>query len=632
MMHLKLCTPTHHRATDQSFGPVTVALMATEKQSEASEATRPTGVKEFVFDDDGHYYVDLSKDPMRSMIEEDELEGDPSSDQLSNSTTGDSSSDSDDDHQATDQSLGSVTVALMATETKSDASEATKPTVANEFVFDDDGHYDVGMIEEDDQFVVLMQSMIEEDEPEGGSPSVQPSGSTEYKASPYNVEVGKDTMRAQLDKARKPTCATAMQASNVADYYMTKYLSKAQEALGPVPRLFIRTSFNNLGESRWSVHRMLQHSPEASGAMKRFHDETLVSILQKMRQSGGCILTREEKKALRNTDVSKKTAEEQRRRLANTELWYQAAPTWATVAMAQVIRSRLSAVKAGATLYVIPAKDFVLNRPQNARLTDEYLAECISSVPNMNATGRLPSIALLHIGMIVRLTNTVESPEAVTDSTGEIVGIDEAHDEPTDPASRHTSDRPAIRILEKMPVVTVKLHEVDTEYLPPLACEVHAATGAMRECPQCDFRAGCIAVEAQQARRSFPVEVQDPMTDSTYTIQAQRVQLPLTIKTASTIHTLQGTTAEPGIIFHWKFPRFFSAELRWLATYVALSRPPSLKQLISVDLPDDIEALIQGGPPEGILSRFDDMFKEKELDTHEKALELMRQLGWNMEA
>ena len=65
---------------------------------------------------------------------------------------------------------------------------------------------------------------------------------------------------------------------------------------------------------------MLQHSPEASGAMKRFHDETLVSILQKMRQSGGCILTREEKKALRNTDVSKKTAEEQRRRLANTEL------------------------------------------------------------------------------------------------------------------------------------------------------------------------------------------------------------------------------------------------------------------------------------------------------------------------
>ena len=89
-----------------------------------------------------------------------------------------------------------------------------------------------------------------------------------------------------------------------------------------------------------------------------------------------------------------------------------------------------------------------------------------------------------------------------------------------------------------------------------------------------------------------------------------------------TIHTLQGTTAEPGIIFHWKFPRFFSAELRWLATYAALSRPPSLKQFMSEP--------IQGRPPEGILSRFDDMFREKKLDTHEKALEIMQQLGWDM--
>ena len=207
------------------------------------------------------------------------------------------------------------------------------------------------------------------------------------------------------------------------------------------------------------------------------------------------------------------------------------------------------------------------------------------------------------------------------------MGIDVAHDEPT----AATSHSPAIRILEKLPVVTVKLHEVDTEYLPPIACEAHAYTGAVRECSHCDFRAGCIAVEAQQARRSFPVEVQDPTTDATYTIQAQRLQLPMKIKTASTIHTLQGTTAEPGIIFHWKFPRFFSEELRWLATYAALSRPPSLNQLISVDLPDDIEKLIEGGPPEGILSRFDDMFREKELDTHKKALEIMRQLGWDME-
>ena len=35
------------------------------------------------------------------------------------------------------------------------------------------------------------------------------------------------------------TIATAMRAANVADFYMTKYQSKAQEALGPVIQPFI---------------------------------------------------------------------------------------------------------------------------------------------------------------------------------------------------------------------------------------------------------------------------------------------------------------------------------------------------------------------------------------------------------
>ena len=85
----------------------------------------------------------------------------------------------------------------------------------------------------------------------------------------------------------------------------------------------------------------------------------------------------------------------------------------------------------------------------------------------------------------------------------------------------------------------------------------------------------------------------------------------------------------PGLIFHWKYPRFFSEELRWLATYVALSRPPSLAQLISVGLPDELRSIIESGPPEGILSRFDDMFKEKEEATHIKAAEILRELGWD---
>ena len=46
-------------------------------------------------------------------------------------------------------------------------------------------------------------------------------------------------------------------------------------------------------------------------------------------------------------------------------------------------------------------------------------------------------------------------------------------------------------------------------------------------------------------------------------------------------------------------------------------------------LPDELRNIIEGGPPEGILSRFNDMFEEKEGATHIRAVEVMRELGWD---
>ena len=174
----------------------------------------------------------------------------------------------------------------------------------------------------------------------------------------------------------------------------------------------------------------------------------------------------------------------------------------------------------------------------------------------------------------------------------------------------------------------MKLHNVTTEFLPPIPCSLHAADGAKRDCPNCDCRAGCVAIQPQLSR-SFVVDVPAPAKEQgDYKLRIQRRQLPMTIKTASTLHTLQGVTATPGLIFHWKFPRFFSAELRWLATYVALSRPPSLAQLISVGIPADLRDLIEGGPPEGILTKFNNISQEIEMATHLRATEVMRELGW----
>ena len=61
--------------------------------------------------------------------------------------------------------------------------------------------------------------------------------------------------------------------------------------------------------------------------VKRFTGAARMSILTKMWRSGGCKLTTQELKAVRDTDISLALVAEQRRRLEGTGLWFQTAPT-----------------------------------------------------------------------------------------------------------------------------------------------------------------------------------------------------------------------------------------------------------------------------------------------------------------
>ena len=76
--------------------------------------------------------------------------------------------------------------------------------------------------------------------------------------------------------------------------------------------------------------------------------------------------------------------------------------------------------------------------------------------------------------------------------------------------------------------------------------------------------------------------------DTTVSVKVKRRNLPLTILTACTLYVLQGATTDPGMIFHWVFPRRLSKTMRWLCVYVALSRVRSLQNLRSVNLTQEI--------------------------------------------
>jgi hypothetical protein len=62
---------------------------------------------------------------------------------------------------------------------------------------------------------------------------------------------------------------------------------------------------------------------------------------------------------------------------------------------------------------------------------------------------------------------------------------------------------------------------------------------------------------------------------------------------------------------------------------MALSRVRCLSELRSIGLTSSIRELIDLGPPEGFLTRFQRIFKDKIADTHTRVEEALVELGWN---
>ena len=102
-------------------------------------------------------------------------------------------------------------------------------------------------------------------------------------------------------------------------------------------------------------------------------------------------------------------------------------------------------------------------------------------------------------------------------------------------------------------------------------------------------------------------------------VKVTRKQFPIMPARVVPLYSMQGTTADPGLVANWCFPHRCSETIKWLIVYVMLSRPRSLDTLRSVELisPKDpswekkIRGLIEGGAPEDLVQSFQDLFGEK---------------------
>ena len=144
--------------------------------------------------------------------------------------------------------------------------------------------------------------------------------------------------------------------------------------------------------------------------------------------------------------------------------------------MVHTLKAFLSARHHEAVLFLVQAEDAVLNLPFD--VPPLQATQAILRHANMNDTGRMPGVALLHVGMEVRLTVTVEPPHCVVDCTGTILGFDLHPEDSAEATSAAEHGRP-LCFLRRLPhTVLVKLDDCDNTLLPPLPCALHEATGA----------------------------------------------------------------------------------------------------------------------------------------------------------
>jgi hypothetical protein len=68
--------------------------------------------------------------------------------------------------------------------------------------------------------------------------------------------------------------------------------------------------------------------------------------------------------------------------------------------------------------------------------------------------------------------------------------------------------------------------------------------------------------------------------------------------------------------------------MKWIATYMALSRVQSLKQFRGIGIDNSVRELINNGPPPGMLTKFLNMFQEKATETEALMHQTLRELGW----
>ena len=216
--------------------------------------------------------------------------------------------------------------------------------------------------------------------------------------------------------------------------------------------------------------------------------------------------------------------------------------------MASFLVARQSANTAHQTLFYVQAIDEPIGLAPNINTEDFHME--LLQIPNVSQTKRLPGIVLFHQHMRMRFTTTIQQPFAVQDVECTVIGFDP---DPADTSLQarllSTSTPTAEWTCKLMPkAIYVKLDECDFVFLPPGTCSIHRQLGHDETCEACvsAVQPGVFAVKplVRTWRKYF-------LDGSGKYVSVRRRQFPLMPLEAVALYSMQGTTADPGMVAYW---------------------------------------------------------------------------------
>ena len=237
---------------------------------------------------------------------------------------------------------------------------------------------------------------------------------------------------------------------------------------------------------------------------------------------------------------------------------------------------------------------------------EEMLAEA-----NVSKTKKLPGILPVYVGMDMILTESILPPHLTPGTEVMVIGIEPHPSEPP------ITDRPSLLehgcvLLRFMPLAIYVKAKTFAE-------NIWGAEGSAAS-ERGDDLTGVVAVVPTTRGWRF---VSDNYAKP---LHVRRTQAPLLPARQGTLHGIQGTIADPGLVAFWRFPPQLSKESLWLAHYVILSRPRRLASLVSHGLPK--REILEQGPPESISEAFQRLFGDKIQATKAATETARRKLEW----